>query len=145
MATILFIKTAKFTLKVGAAPTGTEFQGDAADVHVEVTAGDVVEYPTLDGNVAANSEPESYSLVMRAGQDYSATGLARYLWDNKGQVADIELNAHGSTAAASDATPSVKGQVTLIPVAYGGEVGTFAEFEVTLPFVSTPTLDDGGI
>lgn len=145
MATILFIKTAKFTLKVGAAPLGTEFQGDAADVHVEVAAGDVVEYPTLDGNVAANSEPESYSLVMRAGQDYSATGLARYLWENKGEVADIELNAHGSSASASDATPSVKGQVTLIPVAYGGEVGTFAEFEVTLPFVATPTLDVGGV
>lgn len=143
MATILFIKTAKFTLKVGAAPTGTEFQGDAADVHVEVAAGEVVEYPTLDGNVAANSEPESYSLVMRAGQDYSSTGLARYLWDNKGAVADIELNAYGQTAVAGTDTPSVKGQVTLIPVAYGGEVGAFAEFEVTLPFVSTPVLDDG--
>lgn len=144
MATILFIKTAKFSLTV---PSGTgtpkEFQGDAADVHVEVEAGDVVEYPTLDGNVAANSEPESYSLVMRAGQDYSATGLARFLWENKGVKADIELNAFGQTASASDATPSVTGQVTLIPVAYGGEVGTFAEFEVTLPFVSAPVLDVG--
>lgn len=143
MATILFMKTAKFTLKVGAAPTATEFQGDAADVHVEVEAGDVVEYPTLDGNVAANSSPESYSLVMRAGQDYSSTGLARYLWDNKGQVADIELNAHGATATAGAETPAVKGQVTLIPVAYGGEVGAFAEFEVTLPFIAAPTLDTG--
>ena len=144
MATILFIKTAKFTITV---PAGTgvakEFQGDAADVHVEVVAGDVVEYPTLDGNVAANSAPESYSLVMRAGQDYSATGLARFLWENKNALADIELNAHGQTATASDTTPSVKGQVTLIPVSYGGEVGTFAEFEVTLPFASTPQLDTG--
>lgn len=145
MATILFIKTAKFSLKVGAAPTPTEFQGDAADVHVEVEAGEVVEYPTLDGNVAANSEPESYTLVMRAGQDYSATGLARFMWDNAGQVADIELNAHGATATAGDSTPSVTGQVTLIPVAYGGEVGTFAEFEVTLPFVAKPVLDIGGV
>jgi len=133
------MKTAKFTLSLAAAP-GTAFQGDAADVHVEVTAGDTVDYPTLDGNVASNAEPETYQLVMRAGQDYSSTGLARYLWDNKGETADIELNAHGQTAVASAETPAIKGQVTLVPVQYGGEVGTFAEFEVTLPFVSTPQL-----
>lgn len=146
MATILFIKTAKFTLTV---PSGSgvpvEFQGDAADVHVEVEAGDTVDYPTLDGNVASNSQPESYSLVMRSGQDYSAAGLARFMWDNKGQVADVELNAFSSTAMASDDTPSVVGKVTLIPVQYGGEVGAFAEFEVTLPFTETPTLDIGGV
>jgi len=139
VATILFMKTALFTLKVGA---GSEapFQGDAADVHVEVSAGDVVEYPTLDGNVASNTEPESYALVMRAGQDYSASGLARFLWDNAGQTADIELNAHGQTALPTAATPAVTGQVKLVPVAYGGEVGTFAEFEVTLPFLAKPVL-----
>jgi hypothetical protein len=139
MATILFMKTAKFTLSLAAAP-GTEFQGDAADVHVEVTAGDTVDYPTLDGNVASNAEPETYALVMRAGQDYSTTGLARFLWDNKGAIADVVLNAHGQAVANSADTPAVTGQVTLIPVQYGGEVGTFAEFEVTLPFVATPTL-----
>lgn len=140
MATILFMKTALFTLKVGAG-TAQPFQGDAADVHVEVSAGDVVEYPTLDGNVASNTEPESYALVMRAGQDYTATGLARFLWDNANATADVEVNAHGMTAAAGPSTPSVKGQVKLIPVAYGGEVGTFAEFEVTLPFLAKPVLD----
>jgi hypothetical protein len=143
MATILFIKTAKFTLKLADPAVAIEFQGDAADVHVEVEAGDVVTYPTLDGNVASNSEPESYSLVMRAGQDYSATGLARFLWDNKGAIADVVVNAFGQLATATADTPQIEGQVTLIPVAYGGEVGTFAEFEVTLPFVATPTLAAG--
>jgi hypothetical protein len=135
------MKTAKFTLTiVDPAGAAVEFQGDAADVHVEVEAGDVVTYPTLDGAVASNAEPETYSLVMRAGQDYTSTGLARFLWDNKGAVADVVLNAFGQTAAATADTPEVTGQVTLIPVAYGGEVGTFAEFEVTLPFITTPTL-----
>lgn len=144
MATILFMKTAKFSLTI-VDPVGvaTEFQGDAADVHVEVEPGDVVTYPTLDGNVASNAEPESYSLVMRAGQDYSSTGLARFLWDNKGKTADVKLNAHGQTAVAGADTPEVQGQVTLIPVTYGGEVGTFAEFEVTLPFIATPVLSAG--
>jgi hypothetical protein len=139
VATILFMKTALFTLKVGAG-TLTQFQGDAADVHVEVSAGDKVEYPTLDGNVASNVEPESYALVLRAGQDYTATGLARYLWANNGLVADIVVNAFGATAVPGAATPAIKGQVVLTAVAYGGEVGTFAEFEVTLPFVAKPTL-----
>lgn len=139
MATILFMKTALFSLKVGAGTIKT-FQGDAADVHVEVSAGDKVEYPTLDGAVASNVEPESYALVLRAGQDYTATGLARFLWDNNGQIADVVVNAFGQAAVPGAATPAVKGQVTLFPVQYGGEVGTFAEFEVTLPFVAKPLL-----
>ena len=142
MATILFMKTAKFTLSIDDGVTVVPFQGDAADVHVEVEAGDVVEYPTLDGNVASNAEAETYSLVMRAGQDYSTTGLARFLWDNAGATADVVLNAHGATAVAGAETPEVTGQVTLIPVQYGGEVSTFAEFEVTLPFLAKPTLAD---
>lgn len=140
MATILFMKTALFTLKIGAGPAQA-FQGDAADVHVEVSAGDVVEYPTLDGNVAANTEPESYALVMRAGQDYTATGLARFLWDNANATADVVVNAFGATAVPGTATPAITGQVKLVPVQYGGEVGTFAEFEVTLPFLAKPVLD----
>jgi hypothetical protein len=134
------MKTALFTLKVGAG-TALPFQGDARDVHVEVTAGDVVEYPTLDGNVASNSEPESYALVLAAGQDYSSTGLARFLWDNAGQTADVVVNAHGQTSTIGADTPAITGQVKLVPVAYGGEVGTFAEFEVTLPFLAKPVLD----
>jgi hypothetical protein len=77
---------------------------------------------------------------MRCGQDYTATGLARFMWDNANQVADVVLNAFGQTAVPGAATPACKGQVTLVPVQYGGEVGTFAEFEVTLAFVTKPTL-----
>lgn len=120
MATILFMKTADFSISLTAAP-GAPYQGDAADVHVEVTAGSVVDYPTLDGKVASNSEPETYALVMRAGQDYSSTGLARFLWDNKGAVGHIALQAHGQGKPASADEPSVEGDVTLVPVAYGGK------------------------
>jgi hypothetical protein len=136
----MFIKKAKFTLKVGAG-SALPFQGEAADVHVEVTAGDTVDYPTLDGNVQSNAEAETYALVLRAGQNYGTGGLARFLWDNKGAVLDVEVNAFGDTATAGPTTPSITGQVHAIPVQYGGEVSTFAEFEVTLPFLTTPLLD----
>lgn len=141
MSAVLFLKTALFTLKAAADPTAIEFQGEAADVHVEVTAGDTVDYPTLDGNVQSNTEAETYALVLRAGQNYGSGGLARYLWDNKGEVLDVTVNAHGASATPGAETPAVTGQVTAIPVQYGGEVSTFAEFEVTLPFVATPVLD----
>jgi hypothetical protein len=140
MATVLFMKTALFTMKVGAG-TAVPFQGEVADVHVEVTAGDTIDYPTLDGNVQSNTEAETYALVLRAGQVYGTGGLARFLWDNKGQVAHVVLNAHGQSATAGPTTPAIEGDVTCIPVQYGGEVSTFAEFEVTLPFTATPTLD----
>lgn len=141
MATILFMKTALLTLSIDAGVTTIEFQGDVQDVHVEVSPGDVVDYPTLDGQVASNVGKETYALVMAGGQDYSETGLARFLWDNSGSVAEIVLNAHGQTAVASTTTPEISGQVTLVAVQYGGKVEEFAEFEVTLPFVQKPTLN----
>ncbi len=142
MATLLFMKTALVTLAVGVDPA-EEYQGDLNDVHVEVSPGDLVEYPTLDGNVAANIGRESYALVLGGAQDYSATGLARFLWEHNGEVASVVVNAYGDTALPSDDTPSIEGEVTLVAVAYGGEVEAFAEFEVTLPFVARPTLNAG--
>lgn len=142
MATILFIKTALLTLTIDGG-LAVEYQGDVQDVHVEVTAGDVVDYPTLDGNIAANVGKETYALVMAGGQDYSATGLARFLWENSGKVADVVVNAHGQEALPTDATPSIEGKVTLVAATYGGAADTFAEFEVTLPFVVKPTLNAG--
>jgi len=140
MATLLFMKSALVTMSVDAG-TPIEFQGNLQDVHVEVTPGDVVDYPTLDGEVASNVGKESYALVMSGAQDYSATGLARFLWENKGKVATVVVNAHGQTATATDDTPAVEGTVTLVPVTYGGEVETFAEFDVTLPFTAEPVLN----
>jgi len=142
MATLLFIKSALVTIAVDEG-LAISFQGNLQDVHVEVTAGDVVDYPTLDGEVASNVGKETYALVMAGAQDYSADGLARFLWDNKGKVGTVIVNAHGQEAIASDATPSVEGTVTLVPVQYGGAVEEFAEFEVTLPFTAEPILNIG--
>lgn len=142
MATILFMKTALLTIAVEGG-TAVEYQGNVQDVHVEVTPGEVVDYPTLDGNVASNVGKESYALVLAGGQDYSATGLARFLWEHGGEVGTVVLNAHGQEATAGDDTPAVEGTVTLVPVQYGGNIEEFAEFEVTMPFTSKPTLNIG--
>lgn len=137
---LLFVKDASLKLKL-AAGSLIEFNMETASAHIEVSPGDTVEYPTLDGGVASNVGPESYSLVIRAAQNYSAEGLARFLWDNGGAILDFDYQAHGKTAVKSAATPAVTGQVRAVPGNYGGEVGTFAEIEVTLPCIAKPVLD----
>jgi hypothetical protein len=139
VATILFMKDATLTLKVGAG-VPAEFNGDCSSVAIEVTPGDEVQYPTLDGEVASNVGPASYALAIVAGQDWTATGLARFLWDNDGQTADYVYNAHGKDATPTADTPGVSGQVRIVAGSYGGEVGTFAEVEVSLPCLARPVL-----
>lgn len=139
MATILFMKDVTLTLKVGAG-VAAEFNGDCSNAAIEVTPGDEVQYPTLDGEVASNVGPASYALAITAGQDWSATGLARFLWDNDGATADFVYNAHGKDAVPTAGTPAVQGQCRLVAGSYGGEVGTFAEIEVSLPCLARPEL-----
>lgn len=138
---MLFMKNASVKLKVTGVGTLVEYNGQVQSAQVEVSPGDEQTYPTLDGNVAVNVGPPTYALVLTAGQDWATTGLARFLWDNEGSLLDFEYQAHGATQVAGAATPIVVGQCRAIPGAYGGEVGTFAEIEVSLPCVTKPTLD----
>lgn len=140
MATIMFMRDVTLTLKIGAA-TEAEFNAELASAAIEVTPGDEVSYPTLDGNVQSNVGSPTYALVLRAGQAWGADGLARYLWDNDGEVADFVYNIHGAAATPTDDTPGVTGQVRLVAGNYGGEVDTFAEIEVSLPCVAKPVLE----
>ena len=138
---ILFMKDANIKLKLAGGGTLVEYNAQVASAEVEVSPGDEVSYPTLDGNVASNVGPPSYALVLRAGQDWSTSGLAKFLWDNEGELLDFEYQAHGAGVAESATAPKVVGQCRAVPGAYGGEVGTFAEIEVSLPCAAKPTLD----
>jgi hypothetical protein len=77
-------------------------------------------------------------------QDWDTTpaspGLSAYLWQNEGLVLDVVLNVYGETATKTAATPAMTGQVTAIPGDYGGEIGSYAELSVELPFLAKPTL-----
>jgi len=139
VATILFMKDATLKLKVGAG-TLVEYNGDTSSAAIEVTPGSEVSYPTLDGNVASNVGSPTYALTITAGQVWATTGLARFLWDHDGEIADFQYNAHGKTALPTPSTPSVVGQVRLVAGSYGGEVDTFAEIDVSLPCIAKPTL-----
>ena len=137
---ILFMKDANIKLKttIGAF---VEYNTQVQSCEIEVSPGDEVDYPTLDGNVSKNVGPESYALVITAGQDWATTGLARFLWDNARATLDFEYQAHGAGVVAGASTPIVTGQVKAVPGSYGGEAGAFAEIEVSLPCLTKPTLD----
>ena len=141
MGTLLFMRDALVTLKL-AAGTVVEYQGQVSTAAVEVEAGDTVTYPVLDGTIPTQIGPSSYALHLVAAQDWdTAGGLARFLWDNEGEDAEFVVQAHGVDVANSDATPAAVGTVRLVAGSYGGEVGTYAVLDVTLPCATKPTLD----
>lgn len=140
----IFMRNVLLTLKQGAGTLG-EFQCNVSEARVQVTPGDTVTVKTLCANGAFSSaSPPEYALVLVGIQDWDTTpaspGLSAYLWQNEGLVLDVVLNVYGETATKTAATPAMTGQVTAIPGDYGGEIGSYAELSVELPFLAKPTL-----
>jgi len=140
MTTPLFMRDVSLTLKL---LTGTrvEFNCDAHTAEIVAEPGDTKEYQTLcpSGSFSAAGK-STYALHIVAAQDWSATGLARFLWENAGQLAEFQYQAHGAAVAPADATPGMTGTVTLVDPSYGGEADEYAELDVELPCQSKPAL-----
>jgi hypothetical protein len=140
----IFMRNVLLTFKQGAGTLG-EFQCNVSEARVQVTPGDTVTVKTLCANGSfSNAVPPEYALVLVGIQDWDTTvgseGLAAYLWAQEGKVLDVVLNVYGETATKTASTPAMTGQVTAIPGDYGGEIGSYAELSVELPFVAKPTL-----
>lgn len=141
MTTPLFMRDVSLTLKL---TTGTrvQFNCDAHLAEIVSNPGDTVEYQTLcpTGSFSYAGKT-SYELHIVAAQDWSATGLARFLWDNDGAVAEFQYQAHGIAAMPPTAgAPGMAGTCTLVAPTYGGEADTVAELEVSMPCTAKPTL-----
>ena len=136
-------KDITLSLKIGAAASKT-FSCWAKTAMIEAEAGDVIEYPTLSAGCTYKSAgATSYTLHLIGVQDWdaaAASGLAAYLDANDGATAAFWLNAHGPAGtAASVAAPAKAGSCTLIAPSYGGTVGEYAEFDVSLPISGKPS------
>lgn len=133
-------KVVSFTLKVGAGDV-EEFNTDVLDAAVVPTPGDTQRVRTLDGVTHQDQEGESWSLDLRAIQDWDTVrpGLAAYLWTNKGADATFVLELYDE--AISTTAPAMTGTVKLVAIPYGGPGNTFVEAEVTMPIDGDPTLD----
>jgi len=120
---------------------GEDFATDVLDAAVVPAAGAVQKVKTLDGVTHQDAEGESWSLDLRAIQDWDTArpGLAAYLWAEKGTSKAFVLHLYDDTIAA--ARPAMTGTVTIVPIPYGGEGNTFIEAEVSMPCTVDPTLD----
>jgi hypothetical protein len=108
-------------------------------VAVTVKPGKTVTFTPLcpDGAVSETGADE-FALEFTGAQDWSATGLARLLWDHAGEVIPFRINAYGVEAAAD--TPSMVGSARAVRPQYGGKADEYAPLDVSLPVIGTPTL-----
>jgi len=122
--------------------TAESFECDAHLCEVVAEAGDEVTYQTLcaEGSFSEIGR-SSYALHVVAAQDWSSTGLARFLWENELALATFAYQAHGdATVVPSDTVPGMTGTIRLVAPNYGGEAETYAELDVTMPCTAKPTI-----
>lgn len=146
MTTPLFMRDVSLTIKLlPAGPTRVQYNCDVHLAEVVPTPGDDVTYQTLCPTGSfSNRGKTTYALHLVAAQDWSATGLAKFLWDNDGASAEVQYQAHGASVIPPTVNaPGMAGTIVLVAPTYGGEADTFAEFEVTMPFTSKPSVLTG--
>jgi hypothetical protein len=135
------MRDAQLTLKLLSGSTRVPFNCDIHLAEVVTNPGDSVEYKTLctDGSFKS-AGASTYDLHIVAAQDWSTDGLARFLWDNEGELAEFQYQAHSETDPPAADTPGMAGVVQLVGPSYGGERDTYAELDVTMPCQTRPTL-----
>lgn len=137
--TPLFMRDVQLTLKLVSAGTRVEYNCDLSTAEIVPTPGDEVTYSTLCPSGSYSSVGKTtYALHVVAAQRWAADGLAAFLWDHDGELAEFQYQAHGAAVVPSATTPGMSGEVRLIAGNYGGEVDTYAELDVTLPCSSKP-------
>lgn len=138
--TPLFMQDVTLNLKLVGVGTRVEYNCDVSTAEIVATAGDEVEYSTLCPSGSYKSVGKTtYALHIVAVQRWAIDGLATFLWDNDGALADFQYQAHGAGKTPSTTEPGMSGTVRLIAGNYGGEAATFAELDVELPCSSRPT------
>jgi hypothetical protein len=138
--TPLFMRDVTLSLKLVSSGTRVEYQCDVSTAEIIPTAGDEVTYSTLCATGSYSSVGKTtYALHVVAAQRWAADGLAAFLWDNDGELAEFQYQAHGDGVTPTADLPGMAGEVRLIAGNYGGEVDTYAELDVTLPCSAKPT------
>jgi hypothetical protein len=136
----LFAKGFVVSLTFGAGPA-VDVACHVRDAQIVPTPGKIVEYVPLCTDASyVETADDTFVLSLTGVQDWSATGLARLLWDHAGEEVPFVVNAYGD-AAPSATHPSMTGTARAVRPAYGGERDAWAEIDVDLPVIGTPALD----
>ncbi len=115
--------------------SGTDFANQAWEITMD---GDtpIQQQRTLvpDGGISDVDTP-LYKISLEGLQDWETTGLAKFLWTNRGaQVAFVFAARKGSGLAQHSGT-----LICVAPPA-GGKQGEFLQMQMELPIIGEPTL-----
>lgn len=134
----LFVKDAIVSLTFDAGPASL-VECHVRRAAVVPTPGATVTYQPLCSDASySETAADTFALELTGVQDWSATGLARLLWDNAGEDVAFSIAAYGAIAAN---TPAMTGVCKAVRPAYGGTADEWGEFDVELPIVGIPALD----
>jgi len=86
-----------------------------------------------DGTISDVDSP-TWVLKITGLQDHEASGLADFLWDNAGLQVSYEYAPRVGSGKAK-----FTGTLTVVHPPIGGEQGKFADMEMELPILGTPT------
>jgi hypothetical protein len=115
--------------------SGTDYTNQAWEISME---GDtpIQQQRTLvpDGGIS-DVDTALYKISLEGLQDWETTGLAKFLWTNRGaQVAFVFAPRKGSGLAQFSGT-----LIAVAPPA-GGKQGEFLQIQLELPIIGEPTL-----
>jgi hypothetical protein len=135
----LFMQDVTLTLVLAGGPTRVAYQCDISTAEIVSKPGDVIEYATLcpEGSYSSIGKT-TYGLHIVAVQRWAVDGLASFLWDHDGELADFQYQAHGEDVDPTADLPGMAGTVRLVAPNYGGAVSTWAELDVELPCSAKP-------
>jgi len=136
----LFMRDVTLTLELVTGGTPVQYQCDVTTAEIVSTPGDEVTVSTLCSTGSFSSVGKTtFALHVVALQRWAADGLAAFLWDNDGELATFQYQAHGEGVTPTADLPGMSGEVRLVAPSYGGEADQYAELDVTLPCTGKPS------
>lgn len=116
-----------------------DFACHVRSVAVVPNPGKIVTYTPLCPDAAySDQEADTFTLEMSGVQSWDAVGLARKLWEKAGTDVVFRIEAYG--VAVTTSKPAMTGTAKVVRPTYGGEAGSWAEFDVVMPISVTPTI-----
>lgn len=136
------LKNAYLRLKTETGGTFAQYACQVKRAELVPEPGEEVTYRTLcDAGSWSDVGPTTWTLELEGAQGWDTTdGLARFLFDHEGELLAGELDQYGETHTPTAAEPGMSFTVRALPTGYGGEVDSYAEFDIALPVQGVPVL-----
>lgn len=121
------------TLKNVVAEFGDDDYRQHLDTVQFVPSASTTTWTGLGLNTFTDVSTATWTVTLSGAQDWSATGLSRFLFEHEGEEVDFTFRL------SADDTVAFSSKVRITPGAVGGQVNSVAPFSVTLG-CDKPTL-----